>query len=77
MSPGTGTLLGTGGNDLLRTDDTFTTLLGGRGNDEFFGGSDRDRIEKFYGGEGDRSLSLVASGAPLEHRARTRLRTAG
>ena len=53
MSPGTGTLLGTGGNDVLRTDDTFTTLLGGRGNDEFFGGSDRDRIEKFYGGEGD------------------------
>ena len=37
----------------MRVDATFTTLLGGRGSDEFFGGSDRNRIEKFYGGEGD------------------------
>jgi Ca2+-binding RTX toxin-like protein len=53
VSPGTTTLLGTGGNDVLRIDKSFTTLLGGRGNDEFFGGSDRDRIDKLYGGEGD------------------------
>ncbi len=43
MSPGTTTLLGTGGNDILRIDQSFTTLLGGRGTDEFFGGSDRNR----------------------------------
>jgi hypothetical protein len=53
LSPGTATLLGTGGGDVLRADASFTTLLGGRGNDEFFGGSDRNRIEKLYGGEGD------------------------
>jgi Ca2+-binding RTX toxin-like protein len=53
MSPGTTTLLGTGGNDILRIDQSFTTLLGGRGTDEFFGGSDRNRVDKFYGGEGD------------------------
>jgi len=53
LSPGTATLLGTGGDDVLRADASFSTLLGGRGNDELFGGSDRSRIEKFYGGEGD------------------------
>jgi hypothetical protein len=53
MSPGTTTLLGTGGNDILRIDQSFTTLLGGRGTDEFFGGSDCNRVDKFYGGEGD------------------------
>ena len=53
VSPGTTTLLGTGSNDILHTDSTFTTLLGGRGNDQLFGGSDRNRIEKFFGGEGD------------------------
>jgi Ca2+-binding RTX toxin-like protein len=47
------TLLGTGSDDVLRIDSRFSSLLGGRGNDEFFGGSDRNRIDKLYGGEGD------------------------
>jgi len=53
MSPGTTTLLGTGSDDTLRIDARFSSLLGGRGNDEFFGGADRTRIDKLYGGEGD------------------------
>jgi Ca2+-binding RTX toxin-like protein len=53
LSPGMSTLLGTGGDDRLRIEHGFTTLLGGRGADTF-SGSDLPRpIEKFYGGEGD------------------------
>jgi hypothetical protein len=66
VSPGTTTLLGTGGDDILHAGSTFTTVLGGRGNDEFFGGSDRNRIEKFFGGEGD-DLFHWSSGFNIIH----------
>ncbi len=66
FSPGTDTLLGTGGDDVMRVEHDFATLLGGRGRDEFFGGSDRDRIEKFYGGEGD-DLFHWSSGFNIIH----------
>ncbi len=66
MSPGTTTLLGTGGNDVLRIDGDFSTLLGGRGNDEFFGGSGRERIDKSYGGEGG-DLFHWSSGFNIVH----------
>jgi Ca2+-binding RTX toxin-like protein len=53
LSPGTSTLLGTSGDDRLRVEHGFTTLLGGRGGDSFFGSAQPRQIEKFYGGEGD------------------------
>jgi len=53
MSPGTSTLLGTGGNDILRAEHGFTSLLGGGGDDELLGGTDEHRTEKLYGGEGN------------------------
>jgi Ca2+-binding RTX toxin-like protein len=53
LSPGIATLLGTSGDDIMRVEHGFTTLLGGRGKDEFFGAFEPHRIEKFYGGEGD------------------------
>jgi len=52
LSPGTSTLLGTGGDDELRVAHGFTTLLGGDGNDRFIGGGDR-QTEKYFGGSGD------------------------
>jgi len=53
LSPGTATLLGTSGNDAMRTEHGFSTLLGGDGRDEFVGSFDTARIEKFYGGVDD------------------------
>lgn len=53
LSPGTATLLGTSGDDALRAEHGFTTILGGRGRDSFEGGHETVGIEKFYGGEGD------------------------
>jgi hypothetical protein len=53
LSPGTATLLGTSGDDVLRAEHGFTTILGGRGRDTFEGGHETASIEKFYGGEGD------------------------
>ncbi len=53
LSPGTATRLGTSGDDAMRVECGFTTLLGGDGRDEFVGGSDPQTIEKLYGGSGD------------------------
>lgn len=66
LSPGTDTLLGTSGNDVMRIEHGFTTLLGGRGRDEFVGGSAPDRIEKFYGGA-DQDLFHWSSGFNIIH----------
>ena len=52
LSPGTSTMLGTGGDDEMRVAHGFTTLLGGDGNDHFIGGGDR-QTEKYFGGSGD------------------------
>ena len=53
LSPGLATLLGTGGDDRMRAEHGFTTLLGGRGADWFEGSVAGRQTEKFYGGEGD------------------------
>jgi Ca2+-binding RTX toxin-like protein len=53
MSPGTTTLLGTGGDDAMRAERGFTTFLGGDGRDTFTGRAGAAPIEKFYGGTGD------------------------
>ncbi len=53
LSPGMSTLLGTSGDDRLRSEHGFTTILGGRGRDSFAGSTDARQIEKFYGGEDD------------------------
>jgi RTX calcium-binding nonapeptide repeat (4 copies) len=53
LSPGVATRLGTSGDDAMRVENGFTTLLGGQGRDEFVGGSDRQAIDKLYGGKGD------------------------
>ena len=66
MSPGTATLVGTSGDDVLQIEGDFTTLLGGHGRDSFIGGSDGDRIDKFYGGEGD-DLFQWSSGFNILH----------
>jgi hypothetical protein len=66
LSPGTGTLLGTGADDIMRTEHGFTTLLAGRGRDELAGGFAPDRIEKLYGGE-DQDLFHWSSGFNILH----------
>jgi Ca2+-binding RTX toxin-like protein len=66
LSPGTATLLGTSGDDVMRMEHGFNTLLGGRGRDEFFGGSQAQQIEKFYGGAGD-DLIHWSSGFNIIH----------
>jgi Ca2+-binding RTX toxin-like protein len=66
LSPGTDTLLGTSGDDVMRIEHGFTTLLGGRGRDEFVGGFEPDRIEKFYGGP-DQDLFHWSSGFNIIH----------
>jgi len=53
FSPGIDTRLGTSGDDAMRIEYGFTTLLGGYGRDEFIGGSDPHAIEKLYGGLGN------------------------
>jgi Ca2+-binding RTX toxin-like protein len=53
LSPGIATRLGTSGDDAMRVECGFTTLLGGSGRDEFIGGSAPHVIDKLYGGTGD------------------------
>jgi len=52
LSPGFDTRLGTSGDDAMRAECGFTTLLGGFGRDELAGGSAPHVIEKLYGGTG-------------------------
>lgn len=65
-SPGTATLLGTGGDDAMRVVHGFTTLLGGDGRDVFVGGADPIPIEKYYGG-GDDDLFHWSFGFNIIH----------
>lgn len=76
LSPGVATLLGTSGDDHLRTEHGFTTILGGRGRDWFEGSAAPRQTEKFYGGEGDDvfhwspGFNIVHGGQPqLEYAA--------
>ena len=47
------TLIGTSGDDVLRIDSTFVNIIGGPGNDTFFGGNQVEQFERFHGGLGD------------------------
>ncbi|MGQ0455747.1 MAG: Ig-like domain-containing protein [Hyphomicrobium sp.] len=53
LSPGGSTLLGTGADDTLRTTVNFTTLVGGEGEDTFYGRPTSFYPEKFFGGAGN------------------------
>ncbi|MFN0217709.1 MAG: Ig-like domain-containing protein [Hyphomicrobium sp.] len=53
LSPGGSTLLGTAADETLRTTENFTTLVGGEGDDIFFGRSTAFYPEKFFGGAGN------------------------
>jgi Ca2+-binding RTX toxin-like protein len=66
LSPGTATLLGTRGDDAMRIECGFSTLLGGHGRDAFVGGFDPHRIEKLYGGE-DNDLFHWSTGFNIIH----------
>jgi hypothetical protein len=66
LSPGTATLLGTRGDDAMRIECGFSTLLGGQGRDAFVGGFDPHRIEKLYGGE-DNDLFHWSAGFNIIH----------
>lgn len=52
-SPGTTTLLGTSGDDVLRISGGFTTILSGRGNDTLSGSADAKKTDRLFGGAGD------------------------
>lgn len=75
LSPGTSTLLGTSGDDRLRVEHGFTTLMGGRGDDSFAGSSKPGQIEKFYGGEGD-DIFRWSPGFNIVHGGQPQLRYA-
>jgi len=51
-SPGHTTLVGTTGDDVLKIEDNFLTLVGGQGADEFFG-KDSAFSQRYYGGQGN------------------------
>lgn len=54
FSPGTGTLLGTGGNDRMALPEAgFDTLVGGAGDDDLMGTNDPARTDKLFGGAGN------------------------
>ena len=54
FSPGTSTLLGTRGDDVLTMpENSFDTLAGGYGNDEFNASNSTYRVDKLFGGAGN------------------------
>lgn len=56
LSPGTGTLLGTAGDDTLSIVNDFTTLATGPGNDHLSGSTNTLFLDKLYGGAGDDTI---------------------
>ena len=70
LSPGTETLLGTAGDDVLSPVQGFTTLVAGEGSDWLTGSFDARRIDKLYGGKGDdhfqwsKSTNIIHGGQP-------------
>jgi hypothetical protein len=50
FSPGTTTLIGTSGADEMKIEQSFTTLVAGKGDDVLEGSNDTSLIDKFYGG---------------------------
>ena len=53
FSPGTTTPIGTSGDDEMKIEQSFTTLVAGKGDDVLEGTDDTSLIDKFYGGTGD------------------------
>lgn len=70
LSPGTATLLGTSGDDVLRACERFTTLAGGGGNDVLLGSDSPASVDKLYGGPGDdtfrwsQGINILHGGQP-------------
>lgn len=70
FSPGTGTLLGTSGDDTLRVAYGFTTLVGGDGHDLLIGSDGAGGVDKLYGGPGNdtfrwsRGVNILHGGQP-------------
>jgi len=76
LSPGLATLLGTSGDDHMRTEHGFTTLLGGRGADWLEGSDTPGQTEKFYGGEDD-DVVRWSAGFNIVHGGQPQLDYAG
>jgi len=51
------TLLGTSGNDVMRIESTFTNLVGGYGDDSFFGSDQNAKYERISGGHGNDEIN--------------------
>lgn len=70
LSPGTETLLGTAGDDVLSPVKGFTTIVAGDGSDWLTGSFDERGIDKLYGGKGDdhfqwsKSTNIIHGGQP-------------
>jgi hypothetical protein len=60
FSPGMSTLLGTSMDDTMKAGRSFTTLVGGDGDDRLFGSEDVDRIDKMFGGRGNDTIHWSA-----------------
>ena len=70
FSPGTTTLIGTSGDDEMKIEQSFTTLVAGQGDDVLQGSNDTSLIDKFYGGVGDdvihwsKGFNIIHGGQP-------------
>jgi Ca2+-binding RTX toxin-like protein len=70
FSPGTETLLGSSGDDVLAPVKGFTTVVAGDGADWLTGSFDARRIDKLYGGRGDdhfqwsKGVNIIHGGQP-------------
>lgn len=66
------TLLGTSGDDVLRIESTFINLVGGPGNDTFYGSDGSEGHERFAGGVGDDEF-FWSNGSHTYHGGQLRL----
>lgn len=66
------TLLGTSGDDVLRIESPFLNLVGGSGEDQFFGSNTSDRFERFAGGADD-DVFFWSEGSHTYHGGQLRL----
>lgn len=70
FSPGTETLLGTSGDDVLSPVERFTAVMAGDGADRLTGSFEPSRIDKLYGGKGNdhfqwsKGLNIIHGGQP-------------
>jgi hypothetical protein len=70
FSPGSETLLGSSGDDVLAPVKGFTTVVAGDGADWLTGSFRADRIDKLYGGRGDdhfqwsKGINIIHGGQP-------------